>query len=408
MIAAAKAQDEVLALEWLASGPSNAFIHDFTVIRRDLTRQINACIPDVLDEIRYTFDTHFSMGEDASDGWKNVMINDAVRKAVCGVANRVILGLPVCRSQEYFDAVQKWWICFGLTGLVFRSFVPRPLQRVIMPILSLPTWYWRRRIVRMFEPEVARRLRVIQDAIAKGEPLPTSKDDDRSNDLMQWLIEQSAHSKDPAEMSPRNLSDKLVLFNLFGKIPSPLRSLQNDRLIIPLATHTLTASFTTLITTLLTHSSSAETISALRAEAVEILPNAASSPTLTKQMPLHDSILRETLRLNPSFDDSMLREVVAPAGLHTPEGVYLPRGSHVAMHTRLMQRSEWSGEGQDWTTFRPFRYCEMAAEAQRKACRTHDGDHATEEEKAMPDKGQISAVQISERYMLFGLGKHAW
>lgn len=220
IIADAKVQDEVLGLEWLASGPSNAFIHDFTVIRRDLTRQINACIPEVLDEIRYTFDTHFTMGEDAGDGWKHVMINDAIRKAVCGVANRVIIGLPVCRSQEYFDAVQKWWICFGLTGLVFRSFIPRPLQRVIMPILSLPTRYWRRRIADMFEPEVARRVKLIQDAIARGEPLKTNKDDDRSNDLMQWLIEQSVHSKDPVEMSPRNISNKLVLFNLFGKTAS--------------------------------------------------------------------------------------------------------------------------------------------------------------------------------------------
>jgi len=69
----------------------------------------------------------------------------------------------------------------------------------------------------MFEPEVATRVKIIQDAIARDEPLKTNKDNDRSNDLMQWLIEQSAHSKDPAEMSPRNLSNKLVLFNLFGK-----------------------------------------------------------------------------------------------------------------------------------------------------------------------------------------------
>ena len=69
----------------------------------------------------------------------------------------------------------------------------------------------------MFEPEVARRVGLIEDAKARGEPLKTSKDDDRSNDLMQWLIEQASRSSDPAEMSPRNLSNKLVLFNLFGK-----------------------------------------------------------------------------------------------------------------------------------------------------------------------------------------------
>jgi hypothetical protein len=106
-------------------------------------------------------------------------------------------------------------------------------------------------------------------------------------------------------------------------------------------------------------------------------------------MPLHDSILRETLRLNPSFDDSMLREVVAPAGIHTPQGVYLPCGS------------------QDWGEFRPFRYCEMAAAA-AEAAESFGGDE-DEGRMAVPaGKGQISAVQISERYMLFGLGKHAW
>jgi len=340
------------------------------------------------------------------------MINDAIRRAVCGVANRVIIGLPVCRSEEYFEAVQKWWIYFGLTGLVFRSFVPRPLQRVIMPVLSLPTWYWRWRIVRMFEPEVARRVAIIQDAKARGEPLKTNKDESRSNDLMQWLIEQSAHSKDPAEMLPRNLSNKLVLFNLFGEHRVSLTSLPTTPANSPPATHTLTTSLTTLLTSLITHPTTPQTLSALRHEASQILPQASHSPTLTKQMPLHDSLLRETLRLNPAFDDSMLREVVAPEGVHTPQGVYLPCGAHVAMHTRLMQRSEWAGEGggRDWRGFRPFRWCEIAAEEQRRRVdERSEGDDATEEEKAVgAGKGQISAVQISERYMGFGLGRHAW
>lgn len=69
----------------------------------------------------------------------------------------------------------------------------------------------------MFEPEVARRMQLIQDARATGKPTEASADAARSNDLMQWLIEQGARSNDPAEMTPRNLSNKLVLFNLFGR-----------------------------------------------------------------------------------------------------------------------------------------------------------------------------------------------
>lgn len=71
----------------------------------------------------------------------------------------------------------------------------------------------------MYEPEVARRIRMIQEAKAKGEPLDKNAED-RRNDLMQWLVEQSVHSNDPAEMDSRNLANKLVLFNLFGKIQS--------------------------------------------------------------------------------------------------------------------------------------------------------------------------------------------
>lgn len=229
----------------------------------------------------------------------------------------------------------------------------------------------------MFEPEVARRLRLIQDAQAKCEPLPANGNN-RSNDLMQWLVEQSYRSTNPVEMSPRNLANKLVLFNLF-------------------ATHTLTTTLTTLITTLLTHHSSIATLSALRTEASQILPKASENPALIKTMHFHDSVLRETLRFHPAFDDSMLREVVAPTGLYTPDGTYLPRGSHVALHTRLMQRSSFAGEGEDWDSFRPFRYCEEVAEESDKSMET-----------VVADKGQISAVHISGRYMPFGLGKHAW
>lgn len=69
----------------------------------------------------------------------------------------------------------------------------------------------------MFEPEVTRRMQLIQDARATGKPTEANTDADRSNDLMQWLVEQGARSSNAAEMTPKNLSNKLVLFNLFGK-----------------------------------------------------------------------------------------------------------------------------------------------------------------------------------------------
>lgn len=68
----------------------------------------------------------------------------------------------------------------------------------------------------MYEPEVSRRMARIKEAQVKDDGL-RSRSDERANDLMQWLVEQSLHSSDPAERDPRNLSNKLVMFNLFGE-----------------------------------------------------------------------------------------------------------------------------------------------------------------------------------------------
>jgi hypothetical protein len=78
-----------------------------------------------------------------------------------------------------------------------------------------------------------------------------------------------------------------------------------------------------------------------------------------------------------------------------------------------MQRSEWACGGEeegrrDWGEFRPFRWCEMAEEERSGAKEGSEGGDGEEGGKEVSGKGQIGAVQISERYMLFGLGRHAW
>jgi hypothetical protein len=65
----------------------------------------------------------------------------------------------------------------------------------------------------MFEPEVTKRVKLIHSANPEDKQL---ENDNRPNDLMQWLIDQASHSTDPIHMSPLNLYNKLVLFNLFA------------------------------------------------------------------------------------------------------------------------------------------------------------------------------------------------
>lgn len=98
-----------------------------------------------------------------------------------------------------------------------------------------------------------------------------------------------------------------------------------------------------------------------------------------------DSLIRETLRYNPITPQGLVRQVVKPGGLTTPEGVYLPEGTHVhsivkSMHHDVDIFGPTAGE------FDPLRYYNSSTAKQ---------------------ESQRSAVHISSDFLSWGLGKHA-
>lgn len=90
-----KAQDEALALNHLAHGPDNASIHDFSIITRDLTRRMTNLLPDVLDEVRASFDE--SISTTSSDG-QDVQLYTLLENASRRAGNRMFIGVPFCRN----------------------------------------------------------------------------------------------------------------------------------------------------------------------------------------------------------------------------------------------------------------------------------------------------------------------
>jgi cytochrome P450 len=95
-----------------------------------------------------------------------------------------------------------------------------------------------------------------------------------------------------------------------------------------------------------------------------------------------DSVIRETMRERPFAARALDREVTNPAGLTTPEGLYLPPGIRINTTMSCKQRDTDKCErGDEWV---PLRFYEKT------------------------DKGRQSAVQISTEFLPFGLGRHAW
>ena len=101
-----------------------------------------------------------------------------------------------------------------------------------------------------------------------------------------------------------------------------------------------------------------------------------------------DSVIRESLRLNSMAGRGLSREVVASGGITTPDGLFLPRGTHLCVITSSMQR-----DGKIWDRadeFVPFRFV-----------RPVDGGVES------ADKSK-SAVHVTEDFLSFGYGQHAW
>lgn len=103
-----------------------------------------------------------------------------------------------------------------------------------------------------------------------------------------------------------------------------------------------------------------------------------------------DSVIRESLRMSNMAGRGLDREVVAEMGVTTPSGVFLPCGTHVCMAVSSRQKDE--GVWEKGNEFVPLRFYKGGSE--------DEGDEENDKAK--------SAVHVTEDFLSFGLGKHAW
>lgn len=199
---------------------------------------------------------------------------------------------------------------------------------------------------------------------------------EKPNDMMQWIIDAATQKEDPRELEPANIAGKMVLFNVF-------------------ATSTTSIMSGLILFNLLSYKNAPSLLAELSSEARQIMPTLSSDATKIRNMVKLDSVIRETLRWAPMGGQGLIREVVKPGGLETPDGTYLPQGTQVATIITRMQRDvEKNGNifGEPADEYDPLRHYRAAIAAQ--------------EGGSLEEKQRI-AVQINEEFLPFGLGKHA-
>ena len=154
------------------------------------------------------------------------------------------------------------------------------------------------------------------------------------------------------------------------------------------AVHTTTITASMILVNILCYPSATSLLVELREEADAIMPRVDSDQLAIREMVKLDSVIRESMRVDSILGHGFQREVVAPQGLTTPDGRFLPQGSCVclAISSRMRATDQWEQAGE----FVPLRFYQPVDE------------HTGLREK------QYSAVHVTEDWLSFGLGRHAW
>ena len=140
----------------------------------------------------------------------------------------------------------------------------------------------------------------------------------------------------------------------------------------------------------------------LRQEAAGVFRSAGdwSDPASLPKLPLADSTIRESTRINPILTKVLLREVVHKDGVTLPSGHQVPKGGRVALSmVDLHHDDRFYLEPDEYRPFRFTRKNEAVYDSSREGNLT---------EKASIYRKNQDLSTASDIFLSFGYRKHSW
>lgn len=209
VLSASKVQEDIIAFSYMSHGPDAAARADFTVIRRDLTRNLSKVLPDIIDEVHMCFD---EMIKADSKDWSEVKIFHIITETSRRLSNRLFVGLPLCRDKRYIGGLETWELVLGVGSAVVRYLIPPILKPHLAKIVAIPVRFQAWRLKRLLLPQIRGRL-------ARQNQSDGSKVDAvQPHDVLQWLLDAEAERRVGRGMSIDDIAEKTIMFNFFGRI----------------------------------------------------------------------------------------------------------------------------------------------------------------------------------------------
>ncbi|KAF2789980.1 cytochrome P450 [Melanomma pulvis-pyrius CBS 109.77] len=325
----------------------------FDVARKHLVnpKDVASLAAATADEV----DVAFTDVWGTSPEWKTVNAWDACGRIIMRAAIRVLIGLPTCRDETYFEQ-SRLFSDAVIMGTAMINTMP-PLLRPV---------YHQARCLKILVPFVEDRIRIWKQGGEKGE-------DGSENDFLQWLIPKCA-KEGPEQMAPTKLANRLLTFNVMFVIG-----------MVYVFGHT--------VLDLYSSPNKDAYLAGLEAEChrVSAQHDGLTSRAAVDQLHRLDSVIRESMRVSDIAVTALARDVVGKP-LDLGAGVQVPRGTRVVFPTHAIHRDEEYYE--DPLRFDAFRFS-----------RPFEGSSEDVAAEAKDQKDSLTTITPS--FLAFGYGKHA-
>ncbi|KAF2970323.1 hypothetical protein GQX73_g3176 [Xylaria multiplex] len=329
------------------------------VVRRDLTAHLDRLEADIWEEVGMALEVVW--GKD-SQSWREVNLDHTIRRVVARAANRVFVGDKLCRNDDYIENSIRYVTQVSAVGLLMNLF-PSWVKRFVGVIFTTP--------IRITYSRCSKHLIPVFSEL-------TSMESSAYPCLFSsWLVTNAdKFSLSSPERTPDYLSRRIMALNFA-------------------AIHTSTMTTCNL---LLDVFSSVSSKSFLYEESLDSSSrwDKICNRTRLNQMPRLDSALRESLRLWGVVAKAMSRKIIHPDGAILPTGQHLPQGVTVCI-------SGWGLHHDEAIYPQPFEF------VHDRFMRTLiDGQEKAKGEKGASTRSSTAtAVEIDERFVTWGVGKHA-
>lgn len=357
------------------------------LVTTKLTSQIGNLIPRLAEELDLALAKHWGgEGPSAEEEWREVCVYDTLRVVIGQAINRIFIGESLCRNREMLDAAVAYAQCIPVSAQLLILF-PKPLRRLVAPLITLPNRWLERKWFKLTVPEVRERLRSrarqqSSDSKENAGSSAAGSGTAAQNDFLEWLIAHGEASGDPYLLDPEVMAARILLLNAF-------------------ALHTTAFAVTHMVLDLVGGSGAergARVAAELRQEVRDVLASHGDDGEWNKRalarLEKLDSAFRESQRVNTVLSVGPLRIVSAREGVETPSGARVPRGYQVGIPAYSIHFDEdiW---GADAGQFRPFRFSDKRREVDAQAAPDH------------LQRARQAWATTSPEYLSFGAGRNS-